>query len=67
MQLLCEAYIELAYVNVTHLKAERGMDIELFVLTQLSNKDLALYVYFRGFIGAFPGVCDICMGSSRSS
>lgn len=24
MQLLCEAYIELAYVNVTHLKNERG-------------------------------------------
>ena len=24
MQLLCEAYIELAYVNVTQLKNERG-------------------------------------------
>ena len=27
MQLLCEAYIELAYVNVTHLKNERGKSV----------------------------------------
>ena len=35
MQLLCEACIELAYVNVTHLKSERGTSL---LLTQLVVK-----------------------------
>jgi len=37
MQLLCEAYIELAYVNVTHLKNERGTPL---LLTQPVAKKL---------------------------
>jgi len=37
MQLLCEAYIELAYVNVTHLKNERGT---LLLFTQPVAKKL---------------------------
>lgn len=38
MQSLCEAYIELAYVNVTHLKSERGTPL---FLTQSLAKKLA--------------------------
>ena len=36
MQLLCEAYIELAYVNVANLKNERGTP--LLLTPQLSKK-----------------------------
>lgn len=36
MQLLCEAYIQLAYINVTHLKNERGRP--LLLTSQLSKK-----------------------------
>ena len=39
MQLLCEAYIELAYVNVTHLKSQRGTPL---LLTQLVVKRLTI-------------------------
>ena len=41
MQLLCEAYIELAYVNVTQLKNERGT-----IRPARIEQPIALYIMY---------------------